>query len=360
MSEHWAPVTTATPGREAHVEVDSPCAPARVRLHRDALARLVAGRPVPATLTEALHIRGLRRDDVGADSRDPVEAGDLAQWQDKGWGLSLSYYLWSRRTAFFDDGHDSEPKRAEALQRMLDRADVPTPDLPRRQPALSLSDAGPVGELDVGNALRKRKSVLKPRGEDLARSDLARLLRDGTRRFVGSRRLAENPTALTDLLVSYGSAIDIYVLVYRSPDLKSGVYVLDPQQRALTPMELGDVAEGGREALLAHPDPIDAAATIALVADFGRYQWRYRHERAMRNLWIEAGRILQELLISAASLGMQTGITPAVSDSAFLRLLALEATDSQVLHTMTISGRPAPGSIPDRPAQAQPERPAQG
>lgn len=344
MSVTWVPVTTAALAGAGKAEIDSPVTGARVRVHRDALAALLAGRPVPAEFLAGLRQRGLLTDSEGtSDCHGQFPAAvELCRWQERGWGLSLSYYLWSRRSRFLEDGPDGARIRTAVLTGMEAQEKCPAPvTAPADEwvdiAAHSAREASRMPSL--GETLTRRKSLFRPSGGTLTRADLALLLENGTVRFRRARRVADGNGPVGRLLVSFGSAIDIYVIVYRSPNVANGIYLLDPLSDRLLLARNGDFLGGAREALLAHPDPQRAAATIVLVGDFPRYQWRYRHERALRNLWIDAGRIMQDVLLSATALDMQTGITPAVSDSRFASLLGLASRDCQVLHTLTISGR---------------------
>lgn len=222
---------------------------------------------------------------------------------------------------------------------MFDESDVPRQELPESSRALHLAGLPDVHRHRVGAALLRRRSVLRPRGAELSPDDLAQLFAHGLERFLVSRQVADDPNEVTDLLVSFGSAIDVYVLIYRCLGLPEGIYAVDPRAMSLNAIRLDSIRDQARDALLAHPDPVDASATIVLTADFPRYRWRYRHERALRTLWVEAGRMMQELLVAASALDLSTGITPAVSDSLFLQLLG-RASDCQVLHTMTVAGPP--------------------
>jgi SagB-type dehydrogenase family enzyme len=342
MSTMWVPVTTAASAGTDKAEIDSPVTGARVRVHRDALASLLAGRPVPAEFLAELRQCGLLMGGEDADEHQGQfpAATDLSRWQERGWGLSLSYYLWSRRSHFLDNGPDSVRIRTAALTDMEAQEKCPTPVAASSGDWVDIAVCSEANRMrSLGETLVQRKSLFKPSGGTLRRADLALLLEKGTVRFRDSRRITDGNGPIGRLLVSFGSAIDIYVIVYRSPDMANGIYLLNPISDQLFLTREGDFLGEAREALLAHPDPQLAAATIVLVGDFPRYQWRYRHERALRNLWIDAGRIMQDILLSATALDMETGITPAVADSRFAPLLELTAGDCQVLHTLTVSGR---------------------
>ena len=347
MKVEWVPVTTVTPQRDSErVEIDSPIPSSRIRLHRDALARLLAGADVPGPLLAGLRNRQLIDSEHVQPHPATPSAEGLAAWREHGWGLSMSYYLWSRRYRFQDDGDDGAERRTATLTGMALREPCPQPSPLDDCPTIALDRTTTWQLPPLGEVLERRRSSLKPQGSPIRLTDLSILLLEGARRFRASRIAATVPGPVTNLLISYGSAIDIYVLVYRSDDLDPGVYRFDPPTCALALLRKKPIDEQARAALLAHPDPRHAVATIVLAADFTRYQWRYRHERALRNLWVDTGRIMQELLVTATALDLTTGITPAVDDTAFLALLGLERQDHQVLHTLTVAGRSAQDATP--------------
>jgi hypothetical protein len=82
--------------------------------------------------------------------------------------------------------------------------------------------------------------------------------------------------------------------------------------------------------------PKTAAWTLGLVADFPRYQWRYRHEHALRRLYVEAGFVGQELLALGLAYNLGTLVTPAQKDSAYLDLHGLTADRYAPVYTLTM------------------------
>jgi len=336
----WAPVTTVSPHDSLTVEIDSPVAGRRVRVDRDALAALVLRADEGGDLRQELRVRGL----IHAPEWDAGLAEGIAHWASHAWDLSLSYYLWSRRASFADEGPTAQETRAQVLRRMIADAPVPQQRVPTGKIALRISDGNPRSEdMSLGRSLEDRRSQLTFSGRPFDRAELAVLLGRGLRRFIRSRGASADTADVSNLLVSFGSAIDVYVLVYECNNLDRGVYVLEPLGGTLHVVRSEDIRVEARAALLAHPDPAGAGATIVLVADYQRYQWRYRHERALRSLWIDAGRMLQELLMVAVSMRMKVGITPAVADGAFAALLGFEPSECQVLHTLTFAADSSSG-----------------
>ncbi|MCM3920655.1 SagB/ThcOx family dehydrogenase [Frankia sp. AiPs1] len=312
--------------------MDSPVAGSRIRLHRDALVRLLADQPVPPAFEHGLTERGLLC--VSGGEEEPAEE-DLALWQERGWGLSLASYLWSRSVSYYDSGPGEEDRRSAAIESMLHERSCPLPPEPDPS-AVSLQAVGDWDAPPLSAVLAKRRSVGAFRQSSVDRGALAALLYYGTSKIRACRRAAsaEKPSSL---LISVGAAFDIYVLVYAVDGLISGVHRYHPETNTLSLVKAGNFREAAYVALAGQPAPKNAAATILLVADFARYQWRYRHERALRNLYLEAGRLMQPLILVATALGLQTGITPAVRDEEIADLLGENSENWQALHTLTVA-----------------------
>lgn len=80
----------------------------------------------------------------------------------------------------------------------------------------------------------------------------------------------------------------------------------------------------------------NASLSLFYSVNFLRYQWRYRHERALRNLYIESGRLMQKTIVIAEYLDAGSFITPALKDHKLASLLNLDTVDEVVLYSQTI------------------------
>ncbi|MGH3943024.1 MAG: SagB/ThcOx family dehydrogenase [Pseudonocardiaceae bacterium] len=249
--------------------------------------------------------------DTSDGDADPADE-DLACWQEHGWGLSLPSYTWSRSVSYYDSGPDEHARRTGALESMLRENACPMSPVPNPS-AITLPDPDGWDGPPLGDVIEQRRSVGAFRPGKVNQKALAMLLHHGTSKIRECRRhsSSEDPHSL---LISVGAAFDVYVLVYSIEGLAPGTYLYEPQTGALSSKKFGNLRESARAALAGQPDPTHAAATILLIADFDRYQWRYRHERALRNLYLESGRLMQPLILVATALRLQTGITPAIRD----------------------------------------------
>jgi len=137
-------------------------------------------------------------------------------------------------------------------------------------------------------------------------------------------------------LESYGAAWDLYLCIYSVAEIEAGSYYYDIVGHQLINVRPGDHRETMIDALQGLRVPATAAWTLGLMADFPRYQWRYRHEYALRKLYVEAGFIAQELLMLGMSYGLETLVTPAQKDTPYLELHGLSGDRYAPVYTLTM------------------------
>ncbi|GII75865.1 hypothetical protein Sru01_08470 [Sphaerisporangium rufum] len=312
----------------------SPFAGSAALMGRHALVSLAAGAGDPSGLA-VLRDCGLLR--AGAIDEDTGRG--LAHWHSRGWSHALNTYLWSRRASFHDDGEAYRERQREALDTFL-REDGPPPR-PRRAATrpLALAEPAPLPRTPVGEVLRKRVTSRTLHRRPFGDQRLSDLLGHGLAR--ASRNRDPDPADPQRFLFSYGAAFDYYVGVYDVAGVEPGIHLYDPFTHALD--DLGTVRGEAetraacKELFIGQRQVDTAAATVFVVADFPRYQWRYRHERGLRNLYFDSARVAQALILVATACGLQTWLTPAVRDSLGERLLRLTPVDQQVLTTVTVA-----------------------
>ncbi|MET8162459.1 SagB/ThcOx family dehydrogenase [Sphaerisporangium sp. NPDC005289] len=330
----WAAGTVVIPDEDGKATVRSPFANSAVLMGRRALISLAAGENDISGLA-VLRDCGL----LEADAIDDDTGRGLEHWHARGWSHALTTYLWSRRASFQDDGEAYRDRQMEALATFL-REDGPPPS-PRRAATrpMVLPEPAPLPETPVGEVLRKRVTSRTLHRRAFGDQRLSDLLGHGLAR--ASRNRDPDPADPQRFLFSYGAAFDYYVAVYDVHGIESGIHLYDPSTHALD--DLGTVhgeAEtraACKELFIGQRQVETAAATVFVVADFPRYQWRYRHERGLRNLYFDSARVGQALILVATACGLQTWLTPAVRDSLGERLFQLAPIDHQVLTTVTVA-----------------------
>lgn len=195
----------------------------------------------------------------------------------------------------------------------------------------------------LGEALVSRRSVRSYLPRSTPAGALGHLLRAGLATVAENqgRDGAEDPR---ELLRSFGTAFDFYVLAYDVDGLEPGAWLVDFTAEELIEVRPGNHRQAMRDVFYGSPWTLTAGFTLVMVADFEQYQFRYRHERALRNLYIESGHLAQRLLLLGDTHGLGTLVTPAVRDGLIEELLGLDARRQATMYTLTMGPDPRHGS----------------
>jgi SagB-type dehydrogenase family enzyme len=255
-------------------------------------------------------------------------------WQERRWYPSDQYYVASRRWDYRDMPDPDGAVREAAIREYLSAGSVPVPTEPFSGLRVQLGPPGSLGAQSVSGLLVKRRSGRAYGREPVPLAHLSGLLWYGLAEVRRYRERADSAKPLS-LLDSYGSAWDFYVCVYDVSGIAPGVYRYDISRHQLTSVRPGDHRTAMAEALQGMRSPLTAAWTLGMVADFPRYQWRYRHEHGLRRLYMESGVIAQELLILATAYGLSTLVTPAQRDRLYMDLHELSPDRYAPVYTLT-------------------------
>ncbi len=261
----------------------------------------------------------------------------IAHWNARNWSSALSYYLWARRDEFLDEGPNYEEIRCNALRSMLEESDVPLPDPIEFGDRVPLGTSVPIPRgITVGDVLRRRVTtqVFDP-NIGVRKEVLAGLLKHG---FSICKRyhVPDVEEHIHNLLHGVGFAFDPYVVAFNIDGLAPGIYYYSISQDCLRLDKEGEFRNETCDGLIGHQQALSAACTVFLVVDFARFQWRYRHERALRNLYVDVGRMTQYFLLVCTAYGIKCHITPAARDSSLARLLEVDGNRRQVFYAITL------------------------
>lgn len=256
-------------------------------------------------------------------------------WEEHGWHPSDHYYVASRRWAYHDTHDNDESVRTRAIQRYLSVDGPPPEEEGREGPRLSLGVPADPGTQSISRLLVTRRTGRAYVSKPVPLDRLSGLLWYGLAEL-RKRRDATDAGRPMSYLDSYGSAWDFYVCVYNVETVDPGIYRYELQSHELTSVRPGDHREAMIDALQGMRSPATAAWTLGLIADFPRYQWRYRHEHGLRRLYLEAGILGQELLILGMSYGLCTLVTPAQKDRPYLDLHGLPHDRYSPVYTLTM------------------------
>lgn len=267
-----------------------------------------------------------------------IDKSYMNLWRARGWLWSISYFLATRNAKFLDIGENANSTRLETLRHYSIEEILPMPKYDV-QSLLSIPITTDITEekITIGKVLRNRHSVSAPTSKGLDSRILFAVLSESLNKV---SKTAINLTAngSTNALNSYGSGFDFYLTIYEVENLSPGLYRLNPELMTLDLLKSGNYRHEMSQALIGQQGPKFAACTISIVGDFERYMWRYRHERALSLLWIDAARVMSSIIWSATSRELKMQISPAVIDLIFLEFLNLpQDLSKQCLYSISLA-----------------------
>lgn len=308
------------------IEASAPLSNRRVSMSRETAARTLLSCPSSQS-ADALHKLGI----LGHFASPKVIAA-RDKWILEGWASVLEWYLWTRSPNYLDTPTRPNAVREATVDTYSETGQRP-PRMTPKGPKTLLEKPPPY--FSLGEALSRRKSLGGFVHAPLDSSTLGGMLNLA---FADIRRnlLLQDGTA-KGTLRSHGSAYSAFAVVFDVNNVTPGVYYYSIENHELIRVRMGQFREEVAVIVGGQPDPRHANLTVILVADSRRYGWLYRHERALRNLLIDAGVIAGRTLIASAAYGLQAGITPLHDDAAFRTLLKLDP-DYLVTQTITLAG----------------------
>lgn len=258
------------------------------------------------------------------DTKDFGEIDDeYASWEANGWGEGLYYYLASQQCSFVDgDPHTFRRAQGEILREYARDGGVPR-ETRERKKGIRLRESQTTVDGGLLDCLLKRRTTLVPKQNHLDFEHCSDILVEGLAKLAEFRAW-DATVSPENALVNFGPSLDVYVIVYDEAICDPGVYRVSLTEKSLIKVKAGLYRLEMRTALVGQPAPMTAAVTVVYVSDIKRHWWRYRHERALRGLWIDTAKVVNELLWALARLGVVPHITPAFHETSLCGLLGLD------------------------------------
>jgi SagB-type dehydrogenase family enzyme len=116
---------------------------------------------------------------------------------------------------------------------------------------------------------------------------------------------------------------EIYFIANKMAGLENGIYHYDIKDHALNVIQKGDFVD--KISKLVHGQRFleRTAALVLITANFSRYNFRHRQERAYRNLLITGSEFAHELILNCTAKDIKTFQSPAMTDELAEELLKL-------------------------------------
>jgi SagB-type dehydrogenase family enzyme len=202
-------------------------------------------------------------------------------------------------------------------------------------PVVRLPDPSAVGGMGLWDALKKRRSGRAYTNDPLTGGDLSQLLwaACGVSDRAGGFPFRTAPSA--------GALfpIETYVGAARVTGIAAGLYHFDARGHALSLLREGDLSGELARAALDQAMVGKAAAVFLFSAVFDRSAVKYL-ERAYRYVYLDAGHIVENLLVAATALGLSACPIAALFDEEVNAVLGIDGEDEGILYMASV-GRPA-------------------
>lgn len=198
--------------------------------------------------------------------------------------------------------------------------------------AITLPAAETIGS-GLTALLQARRSGRAFDDSALALADLATLLHCGYGTVSGGptpRRTVPSGGALYPL--------ELYLVASRAESLQKGTYHYDPLRHALEELELRD-ADAQLADVHLYPELATAAVLLVVTGVFGRSRFKYGL-RGYRFTLLEAGHVLQNVVLAATAMKLTAIPVAGVDDRALERLLRIDGVDESVVYCAAIGCAP--------------------
>jgi SagB-type dehydrogenase family enzyme len=334
----WTPLTTIRPNFDygsggGDVELVNAFTKTRYTLSRQTAQALIweteevgrAGRVVDFFTREGL---------LDGEGLSQTTARGLHHWLERGWDPSVEFYLWTRDLDFIDQpsGDNFEEVRDQLLATLDAQTGVSRPE-PRA--CVDPIEPGPPAPLPVdplGEVLKRRMSNPKPRSRPLKEALLCSLLWHG----LAPIRYPGDDLESYDALINLGRLYEIFFIAHDVRGLAPGAYYYDTNRHEFELVRLGALRAETELSIIGQHHARTAACTFVVAADFRLTQWQYRHNRTLRAFYVDAGKIVQHLILIATAHRLSTAMSAAINDSKICELLKMDPENEQAFFTLSV------------------------
>ncbi|NIA72316.1 SagB/ThcOx family dehydrogenase [Pelagibius litoralis] len=342
-ADPWSRLATFTfDPLEGGVVISDPVSGRKLRIAPTVLSKLISD---PEASTSGV-VREKLSEVLQNKTDRPQDMQGWEKWRDREWIPSLDLHLWSRWIKPIDKtnhraGHERAIKEYLRSASPME-ATHPPGKVVSLDPASRVSSERSFGELAMRRRTMRRYST-RPTPGGLFSAWLQR----GFGHVRRVRGLDLN-SSYSHYLKTHGLAFDFYMILYNVEGKQSGVYFYRPVEQDLVEVRPGDFRQEMTRMLIGQTAPLSASWTAVFVADFPRYQWRYRHDRGLRHLYIDAGWVGQELIWAGMQFGLGALPTPATRDSDLCDLLKVDPCRYAPIYTLTFGQSPEATSSPKK------------
>lgn len=276
------------------------------------------------------------------ESRPSQPGPDLGRsWSADLWLLPARLLHSSRAVHFEDIGDDFRERRQSVVQDYLEVTPAPIADELIDGPAAMHVEPQRLPDRDLAEVMLSRRTprrLVSP----VSWEALSGVLWT-TFAYPRRHRHPELSNDPQEYFESFGSAFDVLLAVVDVPDVEPGWYWY-----RLTDSALVQVAQHAQRTIRIQMNklssfqgtPRGCAAAVVLVARLDRYRWRYRHDRALRHVYVDAGRIGQYIALLGTGFGLETWFCSPLNQSVLSPILSRNTLDDDPLYAIFLGASP--------------------
>lgn len=186
-------------------------------------------------------------------------------------------------------------------------------------------------EIFLDHVLKKRRSVRLFTGTPLKLTILSYLLWAST----GIQRVEDKFRFRTAPSAGALYPIETYIIAHNVESLDKGVYHYGIRDHVLEEIRLGDHSAQVAEAALGQQVCAQAPVVFIWTAVFERCKSKYG-QRAYRYVYLDAGHIAQNLILSAVSLGLGSCPIAALYDDEMNSIIDVDGEEESVIYMVVV------------------------
>ncbi|MFB6201864.1 MAG: SagB/ThcOx family dehydrogenase [Halorhabdus sp.] len=264
------------------------------------------------------------------------------EWLDKQWRRALYFHLGTRDLDYADrseKGNVSESKR----QVLSEYDESPPAVYPSKVGAtVDLPEPEALPEESVNTVMSRRRTRRNYSGDPLSLEDISTLLyhtfnpvREVRDRV--AKAAADDPIQTRQ---SHHLLFEVYLAVMRCENdaVDGGLYHYSIDDHTLHTIDQAFFDDGSHaddvvsESIVGQQFINGAGLACYFSACFERYQWRYRHSRAMRTMFQEIPSHAHRMILVATALGLGNFLTPAQKDELIDDLFGLDGFSESIAY----------------------------
>jgi SagB-type dehydrogenase family enzyme len=196
---------------------------------------------------------------------------------------------------------------------------------------IQLPDISPLSNTTLHEVLKNRKSIRQYKNKSISKEILSYLLWAST----GISREERGYEFRTAPSAGALYPIETYLVVNNVEEINPGVYHYNIQNHYLELLKEGDYAAETAQAALGQRMCADAPVVFIWTAVFQRMKWKY-DQRAYRYVYLDAGHIVENLALTATSLGLGSCQIGALFDDEVNQIIDVDGTEESVIYMSVV------------------------